>query len=410
MFELMFCSSVTILPDYLIRRYAQGKRWGRELTLFSVWYELRWGLTLCLLLTISLITLVFFYHPSSTNVTSMFRTVTILPERNGRVAEVYVGLNERVEEGQPLFRLDDTAQQAAAATARSRLAELDANAELAAAQIDAAQAALNAANSDLNLANIEYQRNVELNARNPNVVAQRELDRLQARVQSAQGQVDAAQAQLETAQKTLEVQIPAQKASAQAQLDEAQVQIDKSTVVAGTAGRLEQFTLRPGDVVNPMIRTAGLLVPEGAGRDQFVAGFDQISTQVLKVGMIGEITCPSLPMDVIPVYISEIQDVLSSGQFRPTDNLADVTTNRSPGTVLVFMSPLYEADKGKVTLGSRCVANAYTSNHDKLEDPDLPLPTFVFYHVVDTVAIIHAAILRAQTLLLPVRTLVLGGH
>ena len=40
MLELMICSLVTILPDYLYRRYAQGKRFGREITFFSVWFEL----------------------------------------------------------------------------------------------------------------------------------------------------------------------------------------------------------------------------------------------------------------------------------------------------------------------------------------------------------------------------------
>ncbi len=52
MLELMICSLVTILPDYLYRRYAQGKRFGHEITFFSVWYELRWGITGCLMLTI----------------------------------------------------------------------------------------------------------------------------------------------------------------------------------------------------------------------------------------------------------------------------------------------------------------------------------------------------------------------
>jgi hypothetical protein len=28
MLELMLCSMVTIVPDYLFRRYAQGKRFG----------------------------------------------------------------------------------------------------------------------------------------------------------------------------------------------------------------------------------------------------------------------------------------------------------------------------------------------------------------------------------------------
>ena len=30
MFELLFCSMLTILPDYLIRRYGQGNGSGRD--------------------------------------------------------------------------------------------------------------------------------------------------------------------------------------------------------------------------------------------------------------------------------------------------------------------------------------------------------------------------------------------
>ena len=36
MLELILCSLFTILPDYLFRRYGQGKRIGHEITLFSV--------------------------------------------------------------------------------------------------------------------------------------------------------------------------------------------------------------------------------------------------------------------------------------------------------------------------------------------------------------------------------------
>ena len=43
MLELLFRSMLTIFPDYLYRRFAQGKRIGKEITLFSVWFELRWG-------------------------------------------------------------------------------------------------------------------------------------------------------------------------------------------------------------------------------------------------------------------------------------------------------------------------------------------------------------------------------
>ena len=43
MLELILCSMLTILPDYLYRRYMQGKRIGNEITLYSVWFELRWA-------------------------------------------------------------------------------------------------------------------------------------------------------------------------------------------------------------------------------------------------------------------------------------------------------------------------------------------------------------------------------
>jgi hypothetical protein len=65
MFEITLCSIFTVLPDYLFRRYVQGKRFGKEITLYSVWYELRWGITTCLILTVTLITLIFYFHPST---------------------------------------------------------------------------------------------------------------------------------------------------------------------------------------------------------------------------------------------------------------------------------------------------------------------------------------------------------
>ena len=50
MLELLLCSLFTILPDYLYRRYGQGKRFGQEITFYSVWYEFRYGITTCLML------------------------------------------------------------------------------------------------------------------------------------------------------------------------------------------------------------------------------------------------------------------------------------------------------------------------------------------------------------------------
>src|SRR5947208_3733899 len=122
----MFCSLLTILPDYLFRRYAQGKRLGKEITFYSVWFELRWGITACLILTVSLITTIFYNHPSTSNVTLFFRTVPIVPETIGRVAEVHVGVTGPIAKGAPIFRLDSSKQEAAVESARRKIAEVDA--------------------------------------------------------------------------------------------------------------------------------------------------------------------------------------------------------------------------------------------------------------------------------------------
>src|SRR5690242_15310138 len=126
MLELLLCSVVTILPDYLFRRYVQGKRLGKEITFYSVWFELRWGITACLMLTIGLITVVFYNHPATKSATLFFRTVPILPETAGRVAEINVGLSDDVAQGQQLFKLDDSKPRAAVETARKKIAEVEA--------------------------------------------------------------------------------------------------------------------------------------------------------------------------------------------------------------------------------------------------------------------------------------------
>src|SRR5215472_1158139 len=127
MLEMLLCSTLTILPDYLFRRYGQGKRFGKEITFYTVWFELRWGITGCLILTVLLITTVFYNHPSTTSATLFYRTIPILPETNGRVAEIFVATGGSIRKGDPIFRLDSTKQAAAVETARRKLAEVDAD-------------------------------------------------------------------------------------------------------------------------------------------------------------------------------------------------------------------------------------------------------------------------------------------
>lgn len=408
MLEIILCSAVTILPDFLFRRFVQK----RHINLFSVWYELRYGITACLILTVLLITVVFYNHPSTTRATLYFRAVPVLPETSGRVAEVFVKGRDRVEAGQPLFRLDTTEQDARAETARRRVAEVDAELEMAAADLAAADGQVTQAEGALKQVEDELRTKTELRARNSNVVTEREIERLQTARDSAQGAVAAAMAARAAAATRLDVLLPAQRASAEAQLAEALVEIDKATIRAGTSGLLEQFNVRVGEIVNPMLRPAGVLIPEGDRERQIAAGFGQIEAQVIKPGMYAEVTCPALPLTIIPMVVVGVQEAATTGQIRASDQLLDVTqVTQQPGTILAAMEPLYEGGIDALPLGSVCVANAYTSNHDLLASGEVTGLRAAYLHAVDALALVHGLILRAQALFLPVKTLVLtGGH
>ena len=316
MLEMLLCSLVTILPDYLFRRYVQGRRFGKEITFYSVWFELRWGITACLMLTVGLITVVFYNHPSTTNVTLFFRTVPIVPETIGRVAEVYVGYRGPVVQGAPLFRLDNSKQEAAMETARRKIAEVEAEMVVAKLDIAKAEAQIQEAKSSLQQAVDELETKQELFRRNPGIVARRDIEKLEVAVAGRQGAVDAATAARQSAEARTVSLLPAEKASAESALAQAEVELQKTVIRAGVSGRVEQFLLRPGDLVNPMMRPAGILIPEGAGQRGLQAGFGQIEAQIMKAGMAAEVTCVSKPFTVIPRVVTDVQDFIAAGQFR----------------------------------------------------------------------------------------------
>jgi hypothetical protein len=256
----------------------------------------------------------------------------------------------------------------------------------------------------------ELERRLELRERSPDSVTQQQIDTLQNNADSTQGALLAAIAEMDVVQARITTQLPAAKSSAQAGLVEAEAELAKKFVYAGVTGTLEQFLVKPGDIVSPILRPAGILVPHGEGRGRFLAGFGQITASVLKVGMIAEITCAAKPFMVIPMVVVAIQDVIPAGQFRPGDRLVDPLDLARPGTILVTLHTLFEGQADGIPPGSKCIANAYTNSHDLIASGELSTLGVIFYHMVDTLGIVHALILRMQALMLPVQILVLGDH
>lgn len=410
MLETMICALITVLPDFLFRRFVQGKRIGQELTLFTMWYELRWGLTSCAILALSVITTLFYFHPSTSSVASYFRTVTILPQIGGRVSEIYVHNNELVTAGQPIFRLEDLSQQAQVESANAQIAEVQASLNVAKTDLAQADAGIAGAEAALVQVTEDLVRNQTLRDQGSSAVRLTEIERLENLVAERTAQVVAAQAHKEAVEHQIAELIPAQMTSAVAQLDAAHAEFYKTVVSAGVTGTVEQFGLQVGDYVSPLMRPAGIMVPSNSGRSRFEAGFNQMAAQVIKPGMIGELGCMTRPFTVIPVIVVSVQDVIPSGQIRPSDELRDPQRNTTPGTITVYLEPLYEGLAEDIPPGSTCLANVYTDNHLKLEVEGQGFWNKAFLHVVDTIGVVHAAGLRLRLILMPVNTLVLTGH
>jgi multidrug resistance efflux pump len=324
------------------------------------------------------------------------------------VENVFVGVNQKVKAGDPLFQLDSAEQEAALETARRRIAETVAEMTVTKTELAGVDGQIKQAQGDYQTAVDEYAMKAQL--LKTDAVARREVERLVTTIDSKKGALDAVLAKKTTLETQIASLLPAQKASAEAAEEQARVELDKTLVRAGVAGTVQQFTLRPGDVVNPMLRPAGILVPEGAGQGTLIAGFGQIEAQVMKQGMIAEATCIGKPFTILPLVVTEVQAVIAAGQLRPTDQLIDIQQTAQPGTLTVFLQPLYPGELDDVPPGSSCIANAYTNNHDALADKNIGTLKWVFLHVVDTVGLVHAMILRMQAMLLPVQTLVLTGH
>jgi len=130
----------------------------------------------------------------------------------------------------------------------------------------------------------------------------------------------------------------------------------------------------------------------------------------MKVGMPAEVTCVSKPWTIIPMVVTDVQDVIAAGQFRGGDQLIDAQQVTRQGTLTVSLEPLYKGGLDGITLGSSCIANAYSNNHDLIVSKDTGAIKRAVLHAVDALGLVHALILRLQALMLPITTLVFSGH
>ena len=67
----------------------------------------------------------------------------------------------------------------------------------------------------------------------------------------------------------------------------------------------------------------------------------QLTAQVIRPGTLAEVFCLYKPFKVVPMLVTYVQDVIASGQLRPTDSIIDIQHRARPGTLTVWLEPLF---------------------------------------------------------------------
>jgi RND family efflux transporter MFP subunit len=222
------------------------------------------------------------------------REATVSAQITGTLTEVRIEEGERVEAGQVLALLEDTAQKAALAQAQ--------------AQFRAAQAQLVQAQTQLAQNRRDLVRAEDLVGRKLVTVQSTEL---------ARTQVDSQAAQVDTQRKQVELM--------QAGVQAAQVQLDYCTVRAPFSGVVIAKSAQVGEIVSPF--SAG-------------GGFTRTG-----IGTIVDMESLEIEVDVNEAYINRV------AAKQPTEAILDAYPDwKIPGHVIAIIPT---ADRGKATVKVR---------------------------------------------------------
>lgn len=222
------------------------------------------------------------------------RQATVSAQITGTMAEVLIEEGERVEAGQVLARLDDTAQRAALGQAEAQLAQ-------ARAQVGQYRARLEQARRD--------------RERLDDLVGRKLVSRQSA--EAARTEAEALAAQLTAQQRFVDL--------AEAQLRSAQVQLDYTTVRAPFSGVVIAKAAQVGEIVSPL--SAG-------------GGFTRTG-----VGTIVDMDSLEVEVDVNEAYINRVR------AGAPAEAVLDAYQDwKIPARVIAIIPT---ADRGKATVKVR---------------------------------------------------------
>ncbi|MGY3893713.1 HlyD family secretion protein [Aeromonas enterica] len=279
----------------------------------------------------TLIILMNYNHPYSEMARNYYVSTPIVPLVKGRVVEVPVKPNQKVKQGDMLFRIEAEPFEQQVASLKARL---QSNQD----HVKSIQARLRSARLDLG-------RSQELVRRG--VGKQRDLDVSQANVDDLVSQLDQQQALFN---------------DVQAQLKKAQYDLEQTVVRAPSDGFVLQLALRPGMIATPYLyRPVMTFVHQS--ENYYVGWFWQNSMQRLAIGDEAEVVIDGIPGKIFKGEVTIVVPAIAAGNVQANMGLLDQSTAQRPGRLPVTIKITDpEWPKYQVIAGASGQAAIYTQH------------------------------------------------
>jgi multidrug resistance efflux pump len=256
--------------------------------------------------------------PSTSQAHVQAYVVGIAAEVTGRIVEVGISDNARVEAGQLLFRIDPQRYELAVSEAEAALASAGQSIGASTATVDSAQAKLVQIRADRDNLRDQYARASELVKRG--VYSRARFDAAKSAYDQAEASVSAAEAELAKAKELLgpSGDDNPQLRAALAGLEKARLDLVRTTVRAPSSGVVTNLQLSIGKVVS--IGQPAMTFID-AGTIWIAAAFKENSLERVAAGNRAEILFDALPGRVFPATVESVGFGISQGNTDPNTGL-----------------------------------------------------------------------------------------
>ena len=245
-------------------------------------------------LVIALVVIGALNHTTPSGPVSVQGTViNIAPNVGGPVTEVAVAANQRVSEGDVLFRIDDTTQQAEVARLEASLSSAQAAADQLATDLQAAAADIASLDAQLAFGIRRRDDIVELAGRG--ATAEFQLQEAVSTIEQLEAGLRAATARKLGLERRIAAQVDGVDVAVvevQQALAQALWTLDQTVVRAPADGVVTGLSLRPGNRVSPLQGAVNFVVP---GDRVLVASLPQSSYQNISVGDSVRVALGTMP-------------------------------------------------------------------------------------------------------------------